>query len=72
MELMWEGIAGLLGSESLPEFLRVYWNSRNRLVRKADLFKTIRSVIDDRSQRVRAGSRPRPPGAGIRGAAQSG
>ena len=48
LELMWEGIAGLLGSESLPEFLRAYWNSRNRLVRKADLFKTIRSVIDDR------------------------
>ena len=49
MERRWEDIVGLLGSESLPEFLRVYWNSRNRLVRKADLFKTIRSVIDDRS-----------------------
>ena len=36
-------------TESLPEFLRAYWNSRNRLVRKADLFKTIRSVIDDRA-----------------------
>jgi len=48
LERRWEGIVGLLGSESLPEFLRVYWNSRNRLVRKADLFKTIRSVIDDR------------------------
>ena len=48
LERRWEDIVGLLGSESLPEFLRVYWNSRNRLVRKADLFKTIRSVIDDR------------------------
>ena len=48
LERRWEGIVGLLGSESLPEFLRVYWNSRNRLVRKADLFKTISSVIDDR------------------------
>ena len=48
LERRWEGIVGLLGSESLPEFPRVYWNSRNRLVRKADLFKTIRSVIDDR------------------------
>ena len=48
LERRWEGIVGLLGSESLPEFLRVYWNSRNRLVRKADLFKTIRSAIDDR------------------------
>ncbi len=49
LERRWEGIVGLLGSESLPEFLRVYWNSRHRLVRKADLFKTIRGVIDDRS-----------------------
>ena len=48
LERRWEGIVGLLGSESLPEFLRVYWNSRNRLVRKVDLFKTIRSAIDDR------------------------
>ena len=48
LERRWEGVVGLLGSESLPEFLRVYWNSRNRLVRKAGLFKTIRSVIDDR------------------------
>ena len=48
LERRWENIVGLLGSESLPEFLRVYWNSRNRLVRKADLFKTIRSAIDDR------------------------
>ena len=50
LESRWESIVGLLGSESLPEFLRVYWNSRHRLVRKADLFKTIRSVIDGRSE----------------------
>ena len=49
LERRWEGIVGLLGSESLPEFLRVYWNSGNRLVRKANLFKTIRGVIGDRS-----------------------
>ena len=49
LETRWEGIVGLLGSESFPEFLRVFWNSRNRLVRKADLFKTIRAVINDRS-----------------------
>ena len=48
LETRWEGIVGLLGSESFPEFLRVFWNSRNRLVRKADLFKTIRAVINDR------------------------
>ena len=49
LESRWEGVVGLLGSESLPEFLRVFWNSRNRLVRKADLFKTMRSAIGDRA-----------------------
>ena len=41
LESRWEDVVGLLGSESFPEFLRVFWNSRNRLVRKADLFKTM-------------------------------
>lgn len=50
LEERWEGIVGLLGSESFPEFLRVFWNSRSRLVRKADLFKTIRSAITDKSR----------------------
>ena len=49
LEDRWEGVVGLLGSESFPEFLRVFWNSRNRLVRKADLFKTMRSAISDRA-----------------------
>lgn len=48
MEGLWEQVVGALGSESLPEFLRVFWNSRHRLVRKADLFKTIRERIRDR------------------------
>ena len=50
LEDRWEGIVGLLGSESFPEFLRVFWNSRNRLVRKADLFKVIRDEIRDRAK----------------------
>ena len=49
LEDRWEGIVGLLGSESFPEFLRVFWNSRHRLVRKADLFKTIRDAIGDKA-----------------------
>ena len=48
LEDRWEGIVGLLGSESFPEFLRVFWNSRNQLARKADLFKVIRDAIRDR------------------------
>ena len=45
LEDRWERIVGTLGSESFPDFLRAYWNSRNKLVRKSDLFKTIRREI---------------------------
>lgn len=48
LEERWEGIVGLLGRESFPEFLRVFWNSRNKLARKSELFKTIRKRIDSR------------------------
>lgn len=48
LEDRWERIVGLLGSESFPEFLRVFWNSHNKLVRKSDLFKTIRKRITTR------------------------
>ncbi len=50
LEERWERIVGTLGSESFPEFLRAYWNSRNRIVRKADLFKTIRKRISSREE----------------------
>ena len=50
LEERWETIVGLLGSESFPEFLRIFWNSRNKLVRKADLFKTIRRVISSKGK----------------------
>ena len=50
LEDRWEGIVGLLGSESFPEFLRVFWNSRHRLVRKADLFKTIRNATRQKAE----------------------
>lgn len=50
LEEQWEGIVGLLESENFPEFLRVYWNSRNRLVRKSDLFKTIRREINNKGE----------------------
>ncbi len=48
LEERWEGIVDLLGSESFPEFLRVFWNSRNNLARKTELFKTIRKQISSR------------------------
>jgi len=48
LEEMWEGIADRLGEESFPDFLRVYWNSRNPRVRESGLFKTIRERNKDR------------------------
>jgi Protein of unknown function DUF262/Protein of unknown function (DUF1524) len=50
IEERWERIVDELGSESFPEFLRVYWNSCNPLVRKSDLFKTIRKQIVNKEQ----------------------
>ncbi len=50
LEDRWERIVGILGSESFPEFLRAYWNSRNKIVRKSDLFKTIRKHIKNREE----------------------
>lgn len=50
LEERWENIVGLLGSESFPEFLRVFWNSKNKLVRKSDLFKTIRRRITSKAE----------------------
>ena len=48
LEDRWDSIVDLLGSERFPEFLRTFWNSRNKLVRKADLFKVIRSATQNR------------------------
>ncbi len=45
LEDRWERIVGTLGGESFPDFLRTYWNSSNKLVRKSDLFKTIRREV---------------------------
>ena len=50
LENRWESIVGLLGSESFPEFLRFYWNSCNRLVRKSELFKAIRGNVTERGK----------------------
>ncbi|MBL7691864.1 MAG: DUF262 domain-containing protein [Flavipsychrobacter sp.] len=46
----WEILVGKLGSESFPDFLRAHWNSRNKLVRSSDLFKTIRAKVLNRQQ----------------------
>ena len=50
LENRWETVVGLLGGESFPEFLRAFWNSRNKLARKAELFKTIRREIGGKDE----------------------
>ncbi|HED05353.1 MAG TPA: DUF262 domain-containing protein, partial [Ignavibacteria bacterium] len=50
VEKQWEVIADKLGSESFPTFLRYFWNSYNKLVRKADLFKAIRNTITNKKE----------------------
>ncbi|MGB7247616.1 MAG: DUF262 domain-containing HNH endonuclease family protein [Phormidesmis sp.] len=48
LEDLWERVVGVLGSESFPEFLRIYWNSGHKLVRKTDLFKAVRRDVTTR------------------------
>ena len=48
LERRWENMAGRLGSESFPDFLRMHWNSRQRFTRQAELFKAVRSCLQDR------------------------
>lgn len=49
IEDQWEAVVGKLGSESVPDFLRVYWNSHNPLTRHAELFKAIRAQVRDKA-----------------------
>jgi hypothetical protein len=49
LEERWEAIVGKLGSECVPDFLRVFWNSQNPLTRHSDLFKAIRGSVNDKA-----------------------
>ncbi len=50
MEDRWARISETIGAESLPDFLRIFWNGRYRVVRRADLFKTLRSHVKNRQE----------------------
>ena len=50
MESLWSQVINKLGSQKFPEFLRIYWNSRNRTVRKRELFKAIRRNVAGRAE----------------------
>lgn len=45
LESLWSRIIGKLGSRKFEDYLRYYWNSKNKTVRKNQLFKTIRNGI---------------------------
>lgn len=45
LENLWSRVIGKLGNNKFEDYLRYYWNSKNKLVRKNQLFKTIRNVI---------------------------
>ena len=50
LDKRWNKLIDALGSESFPEFLRIFWNSRHKKVRKTNLFKTIRNNVTGRSE----------------------
>jgi uncharacterized protein with ParB-like and HNH nuclease domain len=45
LEEKWFKLTSNLGAEKLPDFLRYYWNSKNRTVRSNELFKAVRKSI---------------------------
>ena len=50
IESIWGKIIGKLGSEKLAEFLRFFWNSKYKAVRKNGLFKAIRKNISNKKE----------------------
>ena len=50
LEDRWENMVSRLQSEKFPDFLRTHWNSRYKLSRQAELFKTIRNNVKDRKR----------------------
>jgi hypothetical protein len=50
LERRWNSMVDQLGSESFPAFLRAHWNSREKLVRESELFKTIRAATPDKGR----------------------
>lgn len=48
LEIHWEKLVERLGSESFPDFLRIFWNSRYQFVRHSELFKRVREKVRSR------------------------
>lgn len=45
LEDKWSALTKNIQAEKLPDFIRYYWNSKNKTVRSNDLFKAIREKI---------------------------
>ena len=45
LEEKWSNLTHNIQAEKLPDFIRYYWNSKNKTVRSNELFKAIRSKI---------------------------
>ena len=50
LELLWSKVVGKLGNNKFEDYLRYFWNSKNKTVRKTALFKAIRKSISDKTQ----------------------
>lgn len=50
LEKLWSNIIGKLGNKKFEDYLRYYWNSNNKTVRKNQLFKTIKNNIKSKKQ----------------------
>lgn len=45
LEKLWSSIIGKLGNKKFEDYLRYYWNSKNKTVRKNQLFKAIKKHV---------------------------
>jgi uncharacterized protein with ParB-like and HNH nuclease domain len=45
LEQKWNEITKNIKTEKMPDFIRYYWNSKNKTVRSAELFKAVRKDI---------------------------
>ena len=50
VEWLWTKSLDKLGGQRFPEFLRTYWNSRNKTARKNELFKVLRSSVSSKPE----------------------
>ncbi|MCS6935085.1 MAG: DUF262 domain-containing HNH endonuclease family protein [Chitinophagales bacterium] len=50
LENLWSSVIDKLKSEKFEEYLRYYWNSRHKIVRKNQLYKAIRNSIRSKGE----------------------